>query len=555
MTIHIAGGNGSFGVYTLDVDVLPQVVSVQAESPLPGGPLTSLVLTLQGDDLDPASAQNVANFTVLQESPAGVSQVAPNSAVYDAGANTHVVADNTVRTFAAAVRQTITLLFDQPLGRRGHLRSDLSANIQTAGFSAPRKLDQLAAGVGFDGHPIVADQAGKFTTGSTVLVTATVQPGSLTQLSAGTPFLTQMHDDLGATLDALLSAEGDSATIPASLTAELLNSFVPGWAANGGTTPFLILWLDPVSIALADPNAARTTFSLQNNAVDNKIPSTFLEVGGSVEVMVVAATSGTYRLDVSDVQGSARGEAVLLDGGQVKTVALTDAMRGGNHDFEFEFPASGNLGSGAVSAAASVASSEFVNQAVAELANVASQVVAGLLSEPLVAEAVVTILFEVQATTVSFTALNGANTNLNEGAQAIIRAAERVIEALAGRNVPDMFLDGLQSFPIIQTLGRFLRNRANRPPMQNPPCEEPADPQFAPPEEDEARLFAAPGADEIVVCAAADAERPILGSALTNPLSGLAVVSLLTVGAAYGFVCEPDEESKRQPSDRPRKSL
>ena len=44
--------------------MLPQVVSVHALSPIPGGPVTSIVLTFQGDNLDPTSAKDPANYTV-----------------------------------------------------------------------------------------------------------------------------------------------------------------------------------------------------------------------------------------------------------------------------------------------------------------------------------------------------------------------------------------------------------------------------------------------------------------------------------------------------------
>ena len=71
LTIHVFGepgrggrGRRARGVYTLDIDVLPQVVSVQALSPIPGGPVTSIVLTFQGDRLDPASAEDPANYSV-----------------------------------------------------------------------------------------------------------------------------------------------------------------------------------------------------------------------------------------------------------------------------------------------------------------------------------------------------------------------------------------------------------------------------------------------------------------------------------------------------------
>src|SRR5207245_370980 len=69
LTVHVFGATASdgtrgAGAYTLDIDVLPQVATVQAESALPGGPATSLVLTFQGDRLDPAAAQDPKNYTI-----------------------------------------------------------------------------------------------------------------------------------------------------------------------------------------------------------------------------------------------------------------------------------------------------------------------------------------------------------------------------------------------------------------------------------------------------------------------------------------------------------
>ena len=110
--------------------------------------------------------------------------------------------------------------------------------------------------------------------------------------------------------------------IPAAVASEILARFVPGWLASGGNTPFLILWLDPVSIALADPSSNRTVFNLQDNSESNGIARSFIEVGGSVEVLVIAAVAGTYNLKLRDVQPFARGEAVMLDGGNVQTVPI-----------------------------------------------------------------------------------------------------------------------------------------------------------------------------------------------------------------------------------------
>jgi hypothetical protein len=90
-----AAGAGT-GAYALDIDVLPQVVSIQAQALLPsagaapGGPTTSLVITLQGDRLDPTAAQDPTNYSVIWLGPNG-EQVIPvaagQSVVYDPSSN------------------------------------------------------------------------------------------------------------------------------------------------------------------------------------------------------------------------------------------------------------------------------------------------------------------------------------------------------------------------------------------------------------------------------------------------------------------------------------
>lgn len=68
----VEDGNGvsGTGAYSLNINVLPQVVSVSAEPLLPGqgdrpgGPTGLLVLTFQGDRLDLDVAENPANYSV-----------------------------------------------------------------------------------------------------------------------------------------------------------------------------------------------------------------------------------------------------------------------------------------------------------------------------------------------------------------------------------------------------------------------------------------------------------------------------------------------------------
>src|SRR5262249_21786516 len=128
LTLHVFGvadANGvrGSGAYTLDVDVFPQVVSVEAQPLLPGvssnpgGPTASVVAPWQGDGLDPATAEDPANYTFTWLGPDGLlgtadDQVIPvasgHSVVYDPSANVDVASGT---TYPTAVRQTVTLLF------------------------------------------------------------------------------------------------------------------------------------------------------------------------------------------------------------------------------------------------------------------------------------------------------------------------------------------------------------------------------------------------------------------------------------------------------------
>ncbi len=359
LTIHVFGvadalGNSGYGAYTLDIDVLPQVVSVQAESLLPGvsGPMTSLVITLQGDRLDAASAEDPSNYVVTwldgnQMIPIRAAGAA-KAITYDPGANLDVA---TGRTFPTAVRQTVTLVFDQALPE-GSYRVEFAPAIRTADFSGDEG-SLLASAAGITGHTIVAASKGVVSEGRTVelaeLVPSAAGPRDYTTFEQGTSFLTQMHNDLGAQLDALLTQLGDDPSISAELNRQILARCFPSWSAAGQSGSFLIIWLDPVSIDLADPGGNRAVFNLQTNTVSNALPRTYVEVGGNVEVLVLAAVSGTFTLNLADIQSTARGGAVVLTPDRVQSVALTDAMRDGQRTFQFDTgdaPASGGSSGG-----------------------------------------------------------------------------------------------------------------------------------------------------------------------------------------------------------------
>ena len=266
LTIHIfglpdAGGSLGYGTYSLDIDVLPQVFSVAAESVLPGGPATSLVLTIQGDALDPAAAGNAANYTVI----ANGNQIIPvfggnggRAVIYNPAANTAVASG---LSYPDAARQTITLNFAAPLPP-GSYEIMLSPNIQAESFSATEDKS-LAGNGGEAGHPIVHVSSGAVVNGGFLMAQNLIAPGGTPgnpdAIHAGTPFLTQLPADLGALLNTLLAEEGDASNITSILNAEIAARFAPLFAASAGGTPppLTVFWLDPVSFDLQAPRRGR----------------------------------------------------------------------------------------------------------------------------------------------------------------------------------------------------------------------------------------------------------------------------------------------------------
>ncbi len=173
LLLHVFGVTGAdsargAGAYTLVIDVLPQVAAIDAEALLPGGngrpggPTTSIVITLQGDRLDPDAAEDTANYTVTylgQDGLPGTADdrvIALSSIVYNPGANVEV---SSGQNFPTAVRQTVTLLVDDLLPA-GSYMIQLSPRIQAAAFTEG-ELDLLADKLSFNGHPVVSDRAAK----------------------------------------------------------------------------------------------------------------------------------------------------------------------------------------------------------------------------------------------------------------------------------------------------------------------------------------------------------------------------------------------------------
>ncbi len=409
LTLHVSGETaGGFvsAAYTLDIDVLPQVVSVAAPALLPGagGPVTSLVVTLQGDRLNPATAEVPTNYVLTFSGPDGqtatfipngVGEVhavvaspfptvtAPDATstasgqpvVYDPGANIDVASG---LTYPTAVRQTVTLFFDSPLPA-GSYALAVSPAVQAAPYNS-QEAQLLVNTPDLTGHALASFGADhKVDAGGLYLLPNLVpQPaglGDFTTFAAGTSFLTALHDNLGALLDAELTRLGDDPSITASLLAQAETALAPGSATAGQVPSFLVLVLDPVSLNLVDAQNRRATFDLKTNEVTSTQPKTYVEVGGNIEVVVVADVAGLFHLNISDVSQTARGGALVLSADGTQVLSLTEALRAGATAFSFDVPASltavplggppegPGTGSGGPSATASAAVSQAAAQA------------------------------------------------------------------------------------------------------------------------------------------------------------------------------------------------
>ncbi len=354
LTIHVfgqsdLGGNLGAGVYTLDIDVLPQVASVEAQPMLPGGPTDSLVVTFQGDRLDPATAQNPANYEVIylgtNTSASQGGQVIPvaslgdaQPAIYDPSTNVQV---GSGLTYATAVRQTVTLLFAKALPA-GNYEVVFSPAIQAAPLN-DSEIGQLAEGATLGGHPLVSTGSGIVAPGASVEVNNLVAPvapvklSNLNVLPKGTPFLSQLTDDLNALLQSAITANGDDPGITEALNDQIFARFAPLFAARGSQAPSIaLIWLDPISLDVESPSGSAVSYSLASNAVANGLSQSYVDVGGNVEVVVLANATGTFNVNVANVGATARGGAVLLSDLGASELEFTSDLRSDVTSFQLD---------------------------------------------------------------------------------------------------------------------------------------------------------------------------------------------------------------------------
>ena len=349
-----ADGSMGAGAYTLDIDVLPQLVSVVSE-PLLGnlsgsaGTSSSLVLTFQGDRLDPLAAQDPSHYTVTWLGPDGIAgtaddRVVPLSAqsasiVYDPGANIDVA---TGLAYPTAVRQTVTLVFDSLL-RPGSYLIRISPDVIAQSYNSDEATLLAAGGTA---HPVVQaiDGSDAIAAGASVQIDHLVAgggSGGFRVWSQGNPFLTQLHDDLSALLDAGLTQRSDDPTVTAALLQQITDRFLPALGSDGSGTPVVVVWLDPVAIDLRDTGAGKSYdvhYDLNSGTLSSNIPDAYVSVAGNVELLVLPAggTAGndSVTLALDSVSAASRGGAVVLRGDLATTVPLTDSIRAGIRTFD-----------------------------------------------------------------------------------------------------------------------------------------------------------------------------------------------------------------------------
>jgi hypothetical protein len=343
------GALGS-GAYTLDIDMLPQVDAVTSAALLPGvggvpgGPTTSIVLSLQGDRLDPTTAQDKNNYRVTWLGPDGKfgtsdDQVIPLSSTaqpvaYAPSANIDV---HTGTHYATAIHQTITLLFDHALPA-GSYRIEILPAVQTEDFNAGEDA-LLAGGPAFQGHPTVQATDVTLAGGTTVeahdLVLAAGALGNFNALKQGSPFLAQLHDDLSAILDSVLSDRGDDPQLSAQINGEIRDRIAAA-LAQVAIPGLLVVWLDPGSFDLTDPGGGTLTYDIGDDQLTDGLDDDFVDLIGNIEVIGIVPTGGAVDFSVSDLGGQSRGGFVFVGPDQSTSDTFTDDLRNGTTDFPID---------------------------------------------------------------------------------------------------------------------------------------------------------------------------------------------------------------------------
>jgi hypothetical protein len=300
------------------------------------------VLTLQGDRLDPASAENKANYRVTWLGPDGVlgqgdDQPIPLSAgvqpvVYSPSTNVDIL---TGTRFPTAIQQTVTLLFDQPLPA-GSYRIEVLPAVQSEDFNASE--DGLLSGGVPNGHPLAQAIDASLSGGAAITADNLVIPagplGSFSAFDAGTPFLSQLHDDLAAILDGELTEQGDAPDLSQRINDHIRERMAAALGQLAAPPSLLVVWLDPGSFVITEPAGGGVSYDIGNDDLSDDIDGAFVDVIGNIEVIVLAVQEGIYDFVVSDVGEQARGGFVLIEELVISSDTFTDELRSGTTEFE-----------------------------------------------------------------------------------------------------------------------------------------------------------------------------------------------------------------------------
>ncbi len=343
------------GAYTLVINALPQVVSVEAPALLPGiggksgSSASSLVITFQGDRLEPSAAQDRQNYEVIYWGRDGIAGTFDDESipiggksirqpiVYDASANIDITSG---LTYPTAVKQTVTLVFDAvlPVGSYTILLSD---GIRSAAFNAEE--DTLLSAVDrFGVHSLVQMNA-NLSDGARIDLPDLIQPttalGDLSIFSNGTFFLTQLQNDLQALLDDSLSVLGDDPSITNILLDQIRSRVVPGIGPpSRRATSLLILFFDPFPFAITSRSTAGSVgYDRQTNNLERSISQAYVQVGRNLDFVVIPQAQGSYELQISNLPPLPRMGAVLLSQSRTDVFDLTADVRAGKNTYEFRF--------------------------------------------------------------------------------------------------------------------------------------------------------------------------------------------------------------------------
>ena len=176
----------------------------------------------------------------------------------------------------------------------------------------------------------------------TDLVTAGAAADDFAEWKAGTPFLTQLHDDLGALLDAGLTQGGDNPNLSGQIDQQIVGRFAPALDASSRPYGVLVIWLDPIQVDFYGPDKKNDIqYDLQTNSYANSFATAFANVTGNVELVAlpfVAVGVENYLLDVVPTP-EARGGVVYFGPAGVQFETLTSALREGVSQFNLAFGA------------------------------------------------------------------------------------------------------------------------------------------------------------------------------------------------------------------------